>query len=270
MPITLKSFFFTLSFFFLLLAASLAVRAQEDGRTVTIFGAGDSTAAKYPENHAPMMGWMQSLADFTVNGAVVEDRAVGGRSTKSFRDEGRWDRILADLKPGDFVLIQFGHNDQKQNRPEIYAEAHSDFKANLTRFVKEVREKGGKPILLTSVSRRLFDASGKLTVSLGDYPECTREVARETETPLVDLNRLTRAWIEAAGPEGSKRFFLNLEPGEEPNYPEGNSDNSHFHRNGARAVVQIFIEDAQRQGLEVGKYFKPEKETSSTVLPKKL
>lgn len=223
----------------------------------TIFVAGDSTAAPYDARRAPMTGWAQVLGEFTVDGVTVEDRAVGGRSTKSFREEGRWDRLLNDLKPGDFVVIQFGHNDQKEYSPAVYAPAHTDFKANLTRFVQEVREKGGKPVLATSVTRRIFDAEGKLTFSLKEYPECLREVARETQTPLVDLYVLTRAWVEEAGPEKSAGFYTNLEPGESPNYPNGNRDNSHFQRKGALAVAEMFIRDAQRQGLEIGKLFKP-------------
>jgi len=243
----MKQFIFSvLAFTFL----SALLQAQ------TIFVAGDSTAAPYGEKQAPMTGWAQVLCEFTLDGVRVEDRAVGGRSTKSFRDEGRWDRLLNDLKPGDFVVIQFGHNDQKENQPKVYAPAHTDFKANLTRFVKEVREKGGKPVLATSVTRRVFDGNGKLTFSLREYPECLREVARETETPLVDLYVLTRAWVEEAGPEKSAGFYTNLEPGESPNYPNGNRDNSHFQRVGALAVVEMFVKDAQRQGLEIGRLFK--------------
>ena len=226
------------------------------GSSVTqIFAAGDSTAAPYSPKQAPMMGWAQALGSLTVEGAVVRDRAVCGRSTKSFREEGRWDRILRDMKPGDYVLIQFGHNDQKVGRPG-YAEAWTDFKANLIRFVKEVREKGGNPILVTSVTRRVFDEDGNLTFSLKEYPEALRQAARETETPLVDLYVLTREWVERAGVEKSARFYMNLEPGEEPNYPNGNRDNTHFHRDGAQAVAEMFVREVQRQGLSIGNCFR--------------
>ncbi|MDO4628285.1 MAG: rhamnogalacturonan acetylesterase [Planctomycetia bacterium] len=236
--------------------ALFSVCVADEAASVTIFAAGDSTAALYSERHAPMKGWVQCLPEFVKDGVTVEDRAAGGRSTVSFRKEGRWDKILADLKPGDFVLIQFGHNDQKKNRPEIYAEAQTDFRKNLAEFVREVRAKGGNPILLTSVTRRVWDSEGNLTFSLADYPECTRLTARETETSLVDLNALTRKWVEEAGVEASARFYMNLEPGEEPNYPNGNRDNSHFHERGARAVAEMFVKEVKRQELPIADCFK--------------
>lgn len=244
------------TFLLLICLFPLGTLAQDTSRPVTIFVAGDSTAALYGPRQAPMTGWAQSLAEFTTPEATVDDRATCGRSTKSFRTEYRWKAILNDLQSGDFVLIQFGHNDQKKDRPAIYAEAQTEFQANLIRFVEEVRAKGATPILVTSVSRRLFDPDGTLRHSLGDYPEATRQAARETDTPLVDLYALTRAWLEAAGPEESRHFFMNLEPDVEPNYPKGNADNSHFHRDGARCVAQMFISDVQRQGLEIAKFFK--------------
>lgn len=270
------TFFWSIAVSFLLFASTLSAEQNAnltggqsanltDGQSaptaeassiITIFAAGDSTAAPYSEKQAPMKGWVQCLPEFTKERVLVENRAVGGRSTKSFRAEGRWNRILTDMKPGDFVLIQFGHNDQKENRPEIYAEAHTDFKKNLERFVDEVRKKGGKPILITSVTRRVFDSNGNLTFSLKDYPECLRETARKTQTPLVDLNALTRKWVEEAGQEESAGFFMNLQPGVEPNYPNGNRDNSHFHEKGARAVAEMFVKEAQSQGLEIGELFK--------------
>ena len=246
---------------FTVFAAETVSQASEKFAVTQIFAAGDSTAAPYSSKQAPMMGWAQALSSLTVEGAVVQDRAACGRSTKSFRAEGRWDRILQDMRPGDYVLIQFGHNDQKVGRPAVYAEAGTDFKANLIRFVKEVREKGGNPILVTSVTRRVFDAEGNLTFSLKEYPEALRQAARETETPLVDLYVLTREWVETAGVEKSARFYMNLEPGEEPNYPNGNRDNTHFHRNGAQAVAEMFVRDVQRQGLPIAKCFRIPSET---------
>ena len=145
----------------------------------TIFIAGDSTAATYSAKQAPMTGWGQVLQEFTKPGIKVQNRATCGRSTKSFRDEKRWEQILRDLKPGDFVMIQFGHNDQKENRPAIYAEAETAYRENLKRFVEEVRAKHAEPVILTSVARRLFRKNGELAQSLGKYPE----VAQKRPTP---------------------------------------------------------------------------------------
>ena len=182
----------------------------------TIFVAGDSTAANYPQSRAPMTGWAQVLHEFVKPGVRVENRAAGGRSTKSFREEKRWERILGDLRPGDFVMIQFGHNDQKKGHPAIYAEAESAYRDNLKRFVAEVRAKKANPVLLTSVARRLFRKDGSLIQSLGNYPKVAREVAKETSTPLIDANALTTEWLQKAGDQGSIRFFTHVAPGEFP------------------------------------------------------
>lgn len=221
-----------------------------------IFVAGDSTAANYRSNQAPMTGWAQVLNRYTVPGVRVENRAVGGRSTKSFRAEKRWDKILNDLKPGDFVMIQFGHNDQKKDQPSHYAEAGTDYRNNLKRFVAEVRAKGGNPVLVTSVSRRLFNKQGVLQQSLGKYPQVMREVAKETDTPLIDANKLTMDWLTKAGPQNSTRYFVHVKPGEFPGWPKGSKDNSHFREEGADAVAEMIAEEAKRQKLDIAKCFK--------------
>lgn len=222
----------------------------------TIFVAGDSTAANYSKARAPMTGWAQVLNHYTEKGVRVENRAAGGRSTKSFRDEKRWDRILNDLKPGDYVMIQFGHNDQKKDKPAVYAAAETDYRNNLKRFIAEVRAKKANPVLLTSVARRVFNKQGKLWQSLGKYPQVTREVAKETGTPLIDANKLTMDWLTKAGPDASIAFFTHVKPGEFSGYPKGSKDNTHFRDKGAEAVAKMIVEDAKRQKLEISKCFK--------------
>ena len=237
----------------MLLAAGIAVCSTAQ---TTIFVAGDSTAANYSKARAPMTGWAQVLNHYTGKGVRVENRAAGGRSTKSFRAEKRWDRILNDLKPGDFVMIQFGHNDQKKDRPDIYAEAGTDYRNNLKRFIAEVRAKKANPVLLTSVSRRLFNKQGKLIQSLGKYPQVTREVGKETGTPVIDANKLTMEWLSQAGPDASTAFFTHVKPGEFPAYPKGVKDNTHFRDKGAEAVAKMIAEDAKRQKLDIARCFK--------------
>ena len=222
----------------------------------TIFVAGDSTAANYPQSRAPMTGWAQVLHEFVKPGVRVENRAAGGRSTKSFREEKRWERILRDLRPGDFVMIQFGHNDQKKNQPAIYAEAESAYRDNLKRFVAEVRAKKANPVLLTSVARRLFRKDGSLIQSLGNYPKVAREVAKETATPLIDANALTMQWLQKAGDQGSIRFFTHVAPGEFPGYPKGSKDNTHFRNAGAREVAKMIVMDAKKQNLPIAGCFR--------------
>lgn len=222
----------------------------------TIFIAGDSTAATYSAKQAPMTGWGQVLQEFTKPGIKVQNRATCGRSTKSFRDEKRWEQILRDLKPGDFVMIQFGHNDQKENRPAIYAEAETAYRENLKRFVEEVRAKHAEPVILTSVARRLFHKNGELAQSLGKYPEVARQVAKETNTPLIDANAMTTEWIRKAGDKGSTRFFTHVAPGEFPGYPKGSKDNTHFREKGARAVAEMIVNDAKKQKLGLADCFR--------------
>ncbi len=219
-----------------------------------IYIAGDSTAASYGPKYKPMAGWGEFVSDFVTNGVRVENCAAGGRSLPSFRQEGRWDKILNSLKKGDYVLIQFGHNDQKVPHPEEYA--RTEYKENLKKYAAEVRAKGSFPIFVTSVTRRLFDKNGQLIRSLKNYPDCMKEVARETKIPLIDIYSLTRAKIEQAGPDDSKKYYTHLAPGESPNYPNGSADNSHFNVEGAKMVAQLLIDDAKRQKLEIARLFK--------------
>lgn len=239
-----------------LAAVSLSLGLSAVCSAQTIFIAGDSTAATYSVKQAPMTGWGQVLQEFTKPGIKVQNRATCGRSTKSFRDEKRWEHILNDLKPGDFVLIQFGHNDQKEKQPHIYAEVNTAYRENLKHFVEEVRAKHAEPVILTSVTRRLFHKNGTLAQSLGKYPEVARQVAKETKTPLIDANAMTTEWLRKAGDKGSIQFFTHVAPGEFPGYPEGSKDNTHFREKGARAVAEMIVNDAKKQKLALADCFR--------------
>lgn len=212
--------------------------------------AGDSTMAAYGPDKAPMQGWGQRLEDFVRPGVAVRNHAAPGRSTLSFRREGRWDKLLEGVRAGDFVLIQFGHNDQKKDQPELYADAESDYPENLRRFVGEAREKGGRPVLVTSIYRRHF-RDGVLVASLGIYPEAMRRVARRTDTPLVDLQEATGRLFSEAGDVGSTAYFTHTAPGEYPGYPEGVKDDSHPNAHGARTIARLFALASLRDGLEI-------------------
>lgn len=220
---------------------------SQDSYIPVIYVTGDSTAAPYGPKRKPMAGWGEFVSEFVKDGVKVENRAMGGRSLPSFRKEGRWDKILKELKTGDYVIIQFGHNDQKVAHPEEYA--RTEYKENLKRYVAEVRAKGASPILVTSVTRRNFDKNGILMKSLKNYPLCMKEVAAETRTPLIDIYTLTREKIEKAGPEDSKKYYTHLRPGQSPNYPNGLQDNSHFNVTGARMVAELFAREVKRQNL---------------------
>jgi DNA sulfur modification protein DndE len=138
---------------------------------------------------------------------LIDNRALNGRSTFSFRSEGHWNALLEDLMEGDWVLIQFGHNDEKSQDPTRYAEAHTDYRENLIRFTREVRGRGGNPLLATPIVRRLFDETGQLIPTHGEYPEVVREVARSENVPLIDLQERTRDFVQKLGEAGSKDFY---------------------------------------------------------------
>jgi len=203
---------------------------------------GDSTMADKPVDPLrphPERGWGQLLREFIREPARVVNHAANGRSTRRFVDEGRWAHLLTQLQRGDFVLIQFGHNDQKADDPKRYAAADTDFKAYLRGFIVEVRERGATPLLATPVVRRKFDASGRIVNTLGAWPQALRDVATETGTALIDLNRLTAAQLEVLGPEASHALFMWIAPGVFASLPQGRQDDTHYVEAGARATAAL-------------------------------
>jgi lysophospholipase L1-like esterase len=200
--------------------------------------AGDSTMSdKLPEKR-PETGWGEPFAALFAPGSVlVINHARNGRSTRTFIEEGRWKALVEDLGEGDLVFIQFGHNDQSEHKPDRYTPL-PEYRANLERFVREVRARGGEPLLLTPIARRRFDGAGELQPSHGDYPAAVRELARSLSVPLIDAEALSSAPLRAAGVEGSKALFLHLPAGAHPNYPQGLTDDTHLSPAGARLIAE--------------------------------
>ncbi|MGC6400967.1 rhamnogalacturonan acetylesterase [Sphingomonas sp. FW199] len=230
---------------------SVLIAAAALGQTVFI--ASDSTASNYPDRSYPQTGWGQMLP-CALDGVKVENRAIGGRSTRTFISEGRWEKLIADIQPGDTVLIQFGHNDASRNRPERYAAAATDYRVNLTRFVADVRARGGTPVLLTPVARRSFNPDGTAKADYADYASVAKIVAQETGTVLLDLGKLSRDWLTRTGAEKAKPFFLHYTPQDgQPAYPKGISDDTHFSELGARHVADLVAGELVRLNLPVGK-----------------
>lgn len=223
--------------------------------TSAILIAGDSIAATYPAEHVPMTGWGQVLGELTRPEIRVVNFASPGRSTKSFRTQGRWDALLGALRKDDFVLIQFGHNDQKADIPYDYADENA-YCANLKRFISEVRAKEAFPVLLTSVARRKFDEHGALLQTLGVYPELMRGTAEETDVPLIDLNSMTTDWLTRIGAEASGEYFMHVPPGVYPDWMEGVADDTHFREKGARLIAGMIAEDAKRRQLPLAECFR--------------
>ncbi|RHW17471.1 rhamnogalacturonan acetylesterase [Sphingomonas gilva] len=223
--------------------AALALAGQ------TVFIASDSTAQTYRQDRYPQSGWGQVL-QCGLDGVAVDNRAIGGRSTRTFVSEGRWDKLIADVKAGDTVLIQFGHNDANRNRPARYAPAATDYRHHLTRFVADVKAKGATPVILTPVARRSF-YEGRAQADFAEYSSVARVVARETDTPLIDLEALSRTWLTEAGEERAKAYFLHYDAGEVAAFPKGIEDDTHFSELGARHVADLIADALARLELPV-------------------
>jgi len=167
---------------------------------------------------------------------------MNGRSTRTFISEHRWQAIVDSTKRGDYVFIQFGHNDESPEKTDRYTPP-ADFRANLARMVTDVRAKGATPVLLTPVRRRKFDEAGQLVDTHGEYPDLVRSVAAQGEVALIDMHRSSGVALSRLGPDSSRALFLQLEPGENPNYPNGVEDNTHFRPRGADLMAQLAAAD---------------------------
>ncbi len=212
----------------------------EKNPDLTIFLAGDSTMAIKDPGVYPEIGWGMPFVQFWDSTVRVVNMAKNGRSTKTFISEGLWKSIRENIKNGDYVVIQFGHNDEAPTKLS-YTPADS-FKLNLIGFIQDVKEKGGHPVLCTPVSRRKFDSNGN-TLETHPYTSLVKEVAANTSVAFIDLDSLSRELYQKFGPEHSRWLFLQLQPGEHPNYPEGKIDNTHFNELGARLIAQIIFKE---------------------------
>lgn len=217
----------------------------------TLFIAGDSTAALKGASEKPMTGWGEYLQGFFQPSIRVDNRAINGRSTRSFLAEGRLADIERDYRAGDYLFIQFGHNDGKAEDPGRYADPKLEYRQNLKQFIASARERGGTPVLLTSVSRRRFLEDGTLDpYAVGEYPSAMREVASETETPLLDIYAASQQLYQSLGAEASKRLFMHLPEQAHPNYPSGITDDTHFSDEGARLIARL-VAEAIRHSAEL-------------------
>ncbi len=220
---------------------------------ITVYLIGDSTMADKRVSAFPETGWGTPFKTFFDSSVVVDNHARNGRSTKSFIAENLWQPIADNLRKGDYVFIQFGHNDEAKSKGERYA-TPDQYKDNLRKFVAETRKKGATPVLLSPVTRRRFDDQGSILETHPEYSPLVKEVALETKTPFIDLDAKSRALLQRFGKENSKYLFLQLEPREHPNYPNGRDDNTHFNELGARLVAQIVLAEVRALQLELGNH----------------
>ena len=243
--------------------ALFLLTASTQQKVTTIFIIGDSTAAKKDlSTGSPERGWGMALQCFFDDAFIrVDNHAVNGRSSKSFIDEGRWQKVLDKIQPGDYVIIQFGHNDEKP-KPDRHTDPGSTFDYNLAKFVRETREKGGIPVLMNAVVRRNFakktvkndDDEALRNTTFKDAPQqmegdslidthglyrvAPRDVAVRMNCHFIDANKITHDLEQSLGVEGSKKLHMWYKPGEHPALPAGRQDNTHYNIYGAHEVAQ--------------------------------
>ncbi len=245
--------------FILLLLARMAFGKA----TITIYLAGDSTTAEKLPEKRPETGWGEFLQQFfNVDAVRVENHAQNGRSTRTFIEEGLWQAIIARLKPGDYVFVQFGHNDQPKEKQDRHT-SPEDYRKNLVRFIADARERQATPVLLTPVMRRRFDEQGVFQDTHAEYPDIVRSVAAEHNVPLIDMHRKSERVIKQRGVEGSKQLFLWLNANENANYPEGIEDNTHFSPLGAEIMAGLVVEGIGELKLGLASYLKKRDVTRS-------
>ena len=225
---------------------------------VSVYLIGDSTMSEKDISAYPEHGWGMPFSYFFDQTVKVENHARNGRSTRSFREEGRWDVVEQKLQAGDYVFIQFGHNDEVQTKKS--STKPEEFGTNLVNFVHETRKKAAIPVLLTPVARRRFDEEGKIVSTHDKYSAIVREVAAEEDVFLIDHDLMSQNLLQEMGVENSILLFNHLEAGEHPNYPNGKSDNTHFNELGARKMAQFVLSTIKESDLGLKeKIYKPGK-----------
>ena len=252
---------------FLAVVALLVLTSATQQKVTTIFVIGDSTAAnKNTAGGKKERGWAMMLQQcFDADYIRVDNHALNGRSSKSFIDEGHWDKVLSLIRPGDYVIIQFGHNDEKA-QPARHTDPGSTFDYNLAKYVRETRERGGIPIIMNSVVRRNFFVKApeiaddeqlrtstfkdgvkmvegdKLIDTHGLYRVAPRDVAQRMNCYFVDANQITHDLEQGLGTEASKKLHMWFRPGEEPSEPKGKQDNTHYSIYGATVVANLLAD----------------------------
>ena len=249
-------------FALMLMAVGLLAFQHRSPAITTVYLIGDSTMADYPSydedymgKRYPMTGWgqvfqpmfskdkLQQISHITEGDSVrVDNRARGGRSTRTFFEEGRWSAVYKELKKGDVVLMQFGHNDAAENKPERYVSVEG-YKEYLRLYITQTREKEAKPILITPVNRNYPWKDGKLLNSHEAYHKAALEVGEETGVSMIDLTRLSIEFFSAKGQDYvTSNYFMNIAAGKYTAYPDGLEDNTHFQPEGAAAVAALVFQ----------------------------
>ena len=218
----------------------------------TIYIAGDSTVVDQAKE--PWAAWGQMLPVFLNSRISVANEAESGETIRSFVSERRLAKVMSTIRAGDYLMIQFGHNDQK--RGQGYVPAATDFNAYLLQYIREARALGATPILVTPMNRRDFDADGKIVPTLGDYPQTMREVAAQQDVALIDLNALSKTLFEAMGEAGTLHAFVHFPANSFPDQPTELKDNTHFTSYGAYELARAIMQNIQDQKLPIARYLR--------------
>lgn len=263
-----------IKYFLVLLLCVLSLSAYKKNEKITIFMIGDSTMANKDISGGKMeRGWGMMLKNFFTEDVIVDNHALNGRSSKSFISEGHWQKVVEKIKPGNYVFIQFGHNDEKDD-PKRHTDPGTTFDENLRKFVKETRMRGGIPVLFNSVVRRIFTNSttavadddtrsnssadlvegDTLVDTHGDYLLSPRNVARELDVPFVDANKITHDLEQGLGPDKSKKLHMWYLPNEVPSLPKGRQDNTHYNVYGAYVVAGLLADAVSDAVPELRQY----------------
>lgn len=274
-----KTFKILTGLFFVLVAFSNCKEAKKENQKgsdviSTVYLIGDSTMADYSGDYEPgkdymkvrypVTGWGQVFQSFMVSdsihkvknliktdSAVVDNRAKGGRSTRTFFQEGRWRSVFDSLKKEDLVLMQFGHNDAAESKTERYVNIEG-YKEFLRLFVSQTREKGAIPIILTPVARNYPWKDGKLQNVHGEYDKAPKDVANELDVMLIDLNQKSLDYFTKMGePFVTENYFMNLPPNIYEAYPDGQNDNTHFQPKGATEIARLVFEGMQELNIQI-------------------
>ncbi|UOQ93355.1 rhamnogalacturonan acetylesterase [Halobacillus shinanisalinarum] len=221
----------------------------------TIFLAGDSTMADYPSSSRPQMGWGQKLFSYFTDEVFIMNKAVNGRSSKSFLTEGRLQEINASLTEGDYLFIQFGHNDSKPDEHRR-TDPYTTYQENLCTFIEATRSKGATPVLLTPIQRRKYLDEHTLEQTHGYFPDAMRELAYKHSVMLLDMTVKTTSLLLELGPELSKELFMWLKPGDSVNFPEGARDDTHLNERGAQKVASLVVNSLVEHNSPLKKWIK--------------
>jgi lysophospholipase L1-like esterase len=237
----------------LLCAGLLGLAAGMAGAAPVVYLAGDSTVMSYGSGNYPQQGWGGRIHDSFTAGITFNNRAIGGRSSKSFVDEGRLAAILSVIKPGDYLFIQFGHNDVYSD-PKLHTDPFTSYKNYLRMYIELPRQYGAIPVLVTPMGRRRYDSSGRFLNDFVDRSAAMKELAAETGAALIDLNAKSIAYYNSIGVAATTDVFLWLAAGQYPRFPNGVSDSTHFQEYGAGQLARLVIQGIVENRLGISSF----------------